>query len=129
MSDDSKKKLTSKQQRFVAGYAMGLSGSDAVKAANYDVASNQNASSIASQLLSKDHVQDALRIAIASQFPDIHRVSAQTIYGILTSEDSTATEKLKAIDTLCKIFSWISSTKQEEPSKNSTAHMFRLPEE
>lgn len=128
MSDDSKKKLTSKQQRFVQGYAMGLSGSDAVKAANYDVASNQNASSIASQLLSKDHVQDALRIAIASQFPDIHRVSAQTIYGILTSENSTATEKLKAIDTLCKVFDWLATAQPKQDNRNIQS-IWKLPEE
>jgi len=128
MSDDNQKRLTGKQQLFVTNYASGKSGVDSVKAANYNVANNNSASAIASQLLSLDHVQEALQIAIASEYPDIHKVSARTIYGILNSETSTATEKLRAIETLAKVFNWF---KANEPKAeiNSTRNLFRLPEE
>jgi len=46
----------------------------------------------------------------------------------LLSQESTATEKLKAIETLAKVFNWF---KANEPKAeiNSTRNLFRLPEE
>ena len=125
-----KKRLTARQQKFVQHYANGLSGTDAVIAANYNCTSNNTASSMASQLLDLEHVQEALQIALASDFPDIHKEAARTIYSILRSEESTPSEKLKAIDTLSKIFNWYKAPQTETRSQpNTIRDYFKLPEE
>ena len=136
MNDESnkppkKKRLTSKQQLFVQNYSQGLTGVEAVRAANYNVTSNNTASSVASQLLDLKHVQEALQIALAAECPDIHKISARTIYQILLSEESTATEKLKAIETLSKVFNWFNKTNKPASAVDalSVKSFFKLPEE
>jgi len=136
MNDESnkppkKKRLTSKQQLFVQNYAQGMTGTDAVRAANYNVTSNNTASSVASQLLDLEHVQQALQVALVAECPDIHKISARTIYQILLSQESTATEKLKAIETLAKVFNWFNKTNKPASANNvrSIREMFKLPTE
>lgn len=123
----SKKILTAKEQRFVKAYSTGsITASDAITTAGYNTSSIQSSRSLATKMLRKDHIQQALADAIAADFPDIAKLSAQRIYQIIASDDSRPLEQLKAIEFLARVAGWL------QPRESSTVTIqqsFALPEE
>jgi len=123
-----KKRLTSKQQRFVAAYSSGMSGQEAVIEAGYNVSSTESAKSLATTMLSNDKIQNALAEAIHRQFPNVPDLAANTLVDILINPEQRASDKLKAIELLAKICGW------QAPSKHANLNVtlrekFKLPEE
>ena len=131
MSEDLKEKktrLTSKQQRFVAAHAQGMSAKDAVVVAGYDVANDNSASALGSMMLSQPKIQNALSEAITKQFPNVPNVAAETLVNVLVNPEGRDGDKLKAIELLSKICGW------QAPSKHASLNVtlrdkFKLPEE
>jgi hypothetical protein len=123
-----KKRLTSKQQRFVAAYSSGMSGQEAVIEAGYNVSSTESAKSLATTMLSNDKIQNALAEAIHRQFPNVPDLAANTLVDILINPEQRASDKLKAIELLAKVCGW------QAPSKHANLNVtlrekFKLPEE
>jgi phage terminase small subunit len=123
-----KKRLTSKQQRFVAAYSSGMSGQEAVIEAGYNVSSTESAKSLATTMLSNDKIQNALAEAIHRQFPNVPDLAASTLVDILINPEQRASDKLKAIELLAKVCGW------QAPSKHANLNVtlrekFKLPEE
>lgn len=111
MSDDNKK-LTVKEQKFVATLVSG--NSDTAKQAVLDAGYNakpSNAATMAKNILARPRVQNALAAAIEKRFPDIPGVGASVIYDILTNPDESSMTKLKALDYLMKLYGWQAPTK------------------
>lgn len=126
--DDKKPRLTPKQQRFVAATAQGMSASDAVVAAGYNVTTSGSAEALGSRMLAQPKIQNALSTAITRQFPNVPDMAANTLVDILINPEGRAGDKLKAIELLCKICGW------QAPSAHASFNVsvtdkFKLPEE
>ncbi|NDG29297.1 hypothetical protein EB118_04240 [bacterium] len=120
--------LTGKQKRFVAAYAQGTSGKEAVIQAGYNVTTEESAKTIASRLLNSDKIQNALDAAIQEQFPNVPQLAAQRLVNILIDEQSRPGDIIKAIELLSKVCGW------QAPSKSASLNVtlrekFKLPEE
>ncbi len=113
MSED--KKLTVKEQKFVATLVSGNSDSAmaAVVDAGYNASTPKSASNMANKIMKRPHIQNALARAIEKKFPDIPGLGAQVVYDILQSPEEPSAMKLKALDMLIKIFGW------QAPSKHA----------
>lgn len=122
-----KKYLTANEQRFVKIYATGSkTAKDAVIEAGYNVTNGNSAKSLASKVLKRERVQKALADAIEKEFPNAASMSANAIYNIIASEETSPTEKLKAIEVLIKVCGWKS---QSETNQVTIKSSFALPEE
>jgi phage terminase small subunit len=124
MSED----LTGKQKRFVAAYAQGKSGKEAVVEAGYNVTSDASASSLATTMLNNPKIQNALDAAIQQQFPNVPQLAAQRLVNILIDDESRPSDIIKTIELLSKVCGW------QAPSKHASVNVtlrdkFKLPEE
>ena len=122
-----KKRLTAKEQRFVKSYASGnvdLAG--AITTAGYQTSSVQSSRSLATKMLRKDHIQQALSECIEAEFPDVAQLSARRLYNIIASEESSPAELIKAIEFVSKICGWL---QPRETSTVTIRQSFALPEE
>lgn len=111
MSDENKK-LTVKEQKFVAAVVSGHADTakDAVVLAGYN-AKPANVQHMASQLLAKPHIGNALTRAIAEKFPDLPAKGAALLNQILEDPLAKYETKLKALDYMMKLYGWNAPTK------------------
>lgn len=131
MSEDlneKKPRLTPKQQRFVAATSQGMSASDAVIAAGYNVSTRNSAEALGSMMLAQPKIQNALSASIQRQFPNVPDMAANTLVDILINPEGRPGDKLKAIELLCRICGW------QAPSAHASLNVsvsdkFKLPEE
>lgn len=122
------KNLTGKQKRFVAAYAEGRSGKDAVISAGYNVTSDQSAASLATTMLNNDKIQNALDVAIKQRFPNLPNLAADRLVNILLDDQSRPSDVIKVVELLAKVCGW------QAPSKHASLNVtlrekFKLPEE
>jgi phage terminase small subunit len=122
------KSLTGKQKRFVAAYAQGASGKEAVIQAGYNVTTDDSASSLATTMLNNPKIQNALDAAIQQQFPNVPQLAAQRLVNILIDDQSRPSDIIKTIELLSKVCGW------QAPSKHASVNVtlrdkFKLPEE
>lgn len=122
------KSLTGKQKRFVAAYAQGASGKEAVIQAGYNVTTGDSAASLATTMLNNPKIQNALDAAIQQQFPNVPQLAAQRLVNILIDDQSRPSDIIKTIELLSKVCGW------QAPSKHASVNVtlrdkFKLPEE
>ena len=122
------KSLTGKQKRFVAAYAQGASGKEAVIQAGYNVTTGDSAASLANTMLNNPKIQNALDAAIQQQFPNVPQLAAQRLVNILIDDQSRPSDIIKTIELLSKVCGW------QAPSKHASLNVtlrdkFKLPEE
>lgn len=131
MSEDMKKKekLLPREQKFVQALASGnMSNAEAVVAAGYNPKNDTNASIMASQLLARDRVKNALDEAINKRYPNLADLAADTLVDGLINPEHRLSDKLKIIELLAKVCGW------QAPSKHANVNVtlrekFKLPEE
>lgn len=122
------KNLTGKQKRFVAAYAEGLSGKDAVVEAGYNVTSDKSAASLATTMLNNDKIQNALDDALKVKYPNAANLAADRLMNVLLNEESRPADIIKVVELLSKVCGW------QAPSKHASVNVtlrekFKLPEE
>jgi hypothetical protein len=124
-----KDKLSPREKRFVEVLATGnVSNAEAVVAAGYNPKNEQNAAVMASQLLGKDKIQNALSEAITRNYPNVPDLAANTLIDVLLNPESRVSDKIKVIELLSKVCGW------QAPSKHANLNVtlrekFKLPEE
>lgn len=130
MSEDlkDKPKLTVKQQKFVAASMQGMPASEAVKAAGYNVTSENSARVMGSLMLANPKIQNALSFAIQEEFPNVPQLAARRLVNILIDDESRPNDIIKAIELLSKVCGW------QAPSQHASLNVtlrdkFKLPEE
>jgi len=104
-------KLTAKQQRFVKSYAQGKAASEAVVEAGYNVSTKASAHSLGTDLTHNAKIQRALAKALEEEFPDAEKQALSVLRDIITDPGLRSSERVKAIETLAKIFGWNAPTK------------------
>lgn len=123
------KRLTLKQKKFVMAYAKGdKNATDAAIEAGYSTHNRKNAGKIASDLLTKPHIQNALQEILDKAYPDIAQKCADVMHEILSSDEVKPETRLKTIEVLAKILGWAAPKK----SANLNVHIkdkLKLPEE
>lgn len=124
-----KEKLLPREQKFVQALASGnMSNAEAVVAAGYNPKNDTNASIMASQLLARDRVKNALDEAINKRYPNLADLAADTLVDGLINPEHRLSDKLKIIELLAKVCGW------QAPSKHANVNVtlrekFKLPEE
>lgn len=128
MSDDkTKKELSVREERFVQEVASGKSGAEAARAAGYSQTKGV-AALAAHRLMNREHVQNRLQEVIATEYPNVTRLAAERLFGIINDSQAAPATHMKAIELLMKIFGW------EAPKKSAHLRVdvdekFKLPED
>lgn len=122
------KDLTGKQKRFVAAYAEGSSGKDAVIQAGYNVTSDKSAASLATTMLNNEKIQNALNESLKVRYPNAANLAADRLMSVLLNDESRPADVIKVVELLSKVCGW------QAPSKHASVNVtlrekFKLPEE